>query len=117
VTDRPEFLLPHEILAGGGVPDALRDDVQYRVVTSKYCALVEAAMKVTGGEPLRVSLERVKEIHAMTHHTDPSETVMVAETKPGGIPGPIIEVRLATIAEIQDANRRYALSRMGARRN
>ena len=113
----PEFLLPHEIMAGAGVPDAYRSDVQAKVVTAKYCGLVEAAMRLTGGAPITVSLDRVKEILAMTPLTDPREIVRVAEDKPGGLPGPLIEVRLATVAEIQDANRRYALSRMGARRN
>jgi hypothetical protein len=114
----PEFLLPNEMLAGAGVPDAFRGDVQYRVVTAKYCALVEAAMKLTGGEPLQLDLDRVKEILAMTHLTDPREMVMVAEEKDSpGEPGPLITVRLATVAEIQTANRRYALQRMGARRN
>jgi hypothetical protein len=113
----PEFLLPHEILSGVGVPDAMRAEVQYRVVTGKYCAIVEAAMKVTGGEPLQISLDRVKEILSMTTLTDPREMVMVAELKNPPGPGPLVDVRLATIQEIQDANRRYALSRMGARRN
>jgi len=114
----PEFLLPHEILSGVGVPDAMRAEVQYRVVTGKYCAIVEAAMRVTGGEPLQMSLDRVKEILAMTPRTDPREMVIVVEEKaPPGEPGPLVNVRLATVAEIQDANRRYALLRMGARRN
>lgn len=111
-----EYLLPHEILDGAGVPDRLRADVAYKVQAAKYCALVEAVMKLTGGEPVEVNLERVREILVMDpFKTDPREFVMVAETTEKN--DPRIYVRLATVDEIRNGNRRYALSRMGGRRN
>jgi hypothetical protein len=110
-----DFSLPNEALAG--VPQALRAQVAYQVLAAKYCALVEAAMKITGGEPVEIDLDRVKEIHAQTHLTDPREAVVVAERKKDDAPGPTVYVGLATPDEVREANRRYALQRMGARRN
>ena len=100
------------------VPAHARDRVAHIVLTAKYAALVEAVMKLTGGEPIELDLERVKEIAAMSPRTTPPEEfVMVAERKPGRAPGPIVLVGLATPDEVRAANRRYALSQMGARRN
>lgn len=111
-----DFMLPHELMDGARIPDGLRDRVGYQIVCAKYLAFVEQVMHLTGGEPVEVSAERVKEIVAFTHLTDPREVVMVKEEtdEPGA---DIYRVSLATVEEIQAANRRYALSRMGARRN
>lgn len=112
-----EFLLPHEVLDAVGVPNAARAHVAYQVLAAKYVALVEAVVKKTG-EPIEISLDRVKEIYdqdALT--TDPAEVAMVAERKLNSEPGPIVFVGLASVEEIRAANRRYALARMGARRN
>jgi hypothetical protein len=112
-----EFLLPHEFMEGAGVPDEYRAVVSYQVLCAKYCALVEQVMKLTDGEPVRISLERAKEILAMNHATDPRDFVMVVEAKPGGLPGEHVDIRLASVDEVRAANHRYALSRMGPGRN
>jgi hypothetical protein len=118
VTGSPnEFYLPHEAFNALGIPNEQRAQIAYMVLSAKYCALVEAVMKLNGGKPVRVSLERAKEIAGMDQRTDPRRMVMVAETKPGGQPGEFIDVRLATVDEIRAANQRYVLSRMGPRRN
>jgi hypothetical protein len=112
-----EYLLPNEIFDRVGVPDAFRAETAYRVLAAKYCALVEAVMKITGGEPVEISLDRAMEINAQTHLTDPRETVIVTERKKDDAPGPVVYVGLATPDEVRAANRRYALQQMGARRN
>lgn len=100
------------------VPAHARDRVAHIVLTAKYAALVEAVMKLTGGQPVELDLERVKEIAAMSPRTTPPEEfVMVAERKPDREPGPRVLVDLATVDEVRAANRRFALSQMGARRN
>lgn len=112
---RDDFQLPHEQMNAVGVPDHLRDHVALQVQTAKYNALVEAVMKLTDGEPIEIDLNRVKDILAMTPLTDPRESVMVVESTEEK--DPRVYVRLATVDEIQAANRRYALARMGGRRN
>jgi hypothetical protein len=110
-----EFFLPHEIFDRSNVPDNFRDQVQAQILAAKYCALVEAAMEVTGGEPITMSLERCKQILTFTHLTDPRSVPVIAED-PAGDQDHVL-VRLATLQEKQAANRRYALHRMGGRRN
>lgn len=112
-----EFRLPHEVLDGARVPDEMRAHVAYRVLAAKFCALVEAVIKKTG-EPIEISLDRAQEILDQDPLTsDVRSVVMVAERKLNDAPGPIVLIDLATVEEIRAANRRYALSRMGARRN
>lgn len=111
-----DTLLPHELLNAVGVPNHLRAGVAYQVLAAKYCALLEQVMKLTGGQPVEINLERVKEILAMDpFKTDPREFVMIVETTEEQ--DPRVYVRLATVDEVRDANRRYALAHMGGRRN
>lgn len=110
-----EFMLPHEQLAAIGIPTEMRDRVALQVLAAKYVALVESALKLADGEPIEIDLNRVSEILAMDHTTDPRESVMVVESTEEK--DPRVYLRLATVDEKQKANRRYALARMGTRRN
>jgi hypothetical protein len=111
-----DFLLPHEVLDGAGVPGEIRYEIAYRVLCAKYCALVEAVLAGNGGKPLELDLDRVREINEQDWRTtDPAELVMVAED---ATDRPAVKrVRLAATHEVKDANRRYALHRMGGSRN
>lgn len=112
-----EFVLPHEVLDQVGVPAHARYQVAYQALAAKYVALVEAVVAKTG-EPIEFSLERAQEILDQDPlKTDPAVCVMVAERKPHGEGSPIVSVGIASVDEVRAANRRYALSRMGSRRN
>lgn len=111
-----KFILPGELLDAVGVPAAIRSDVAYRILCSKLCAVVEAVLR-DGRGPIRVDPGRVKEIASQDLRTiDPRRVALVLE-RPIGDPIEAWSFELATVEEIQIANRREALWRMGKSRN
>lgn len=108
-----DFMLPHELFAG--IPNAQKHRVAYELIAAKYCALVEVAVELNGGEPVKVSSARVKEILSGDPLKDPDVAGTIVESSAGDGDG--LLVRCATSEEKQAASQRYRLHRMGGSRN
>lgn len=114
---KPPFTIPSDIYNALGVPAHLRDRVALIEVQAKYCALVEAVLKLTD-KPIEVSLERVQQLVDMTADTPIEEQMMVVEE--GHLTHDqhgVIRLRLATDEEKRRGILKARLNQMGPSRN
>lgn len=116
--DGPKWT-PDEGLDAAGVPPSYRVKVELMLVTAKFVAVVEQVLRENGGQPIRVSADRISEILAMTADT-PLDRLVGLQSVPTE-DGEDFLFSLADPADLRDGflrdARRHALHRMGPSRN